>query len=134
MASVVVVLALLVAGTVVGEDHDFPFGPFRMFSTSGRVDGVVHTTGLVRTVDGRELPLRSDDLGLRQAELEGQLGKLARDPAEVVTDLARRADDLGVRLDRLRIVRRTQRLRDRVPSGAPTTRVLAVWERTGEAP
>ena len=46
------VLAALTAGTLVGQDHDFPFGPFRMYATRDDPNGtVVQAVVLARTSD-----------------------------------------------------------------------------------
>ena len=43
-AVTVIALALLLAGTFVGQDDDFPFGPFRMYSTTAQLNGPVRST------------------------------------------------------------------------------------------
>src|SRR6201999_1644697 len=58
LLAVVVGLALVIAGTVHGQDDDFPFGPFRMYSTRDDPNGAVRelrvqlllTTGAVQDV------------------------------------------------------------------------------------
>ncbi len=67
-------LVALVAGTFWGQDDHFPFGPFRMYSVTNRLDGEIRATGIeVTTQAGEEVDLSYDDFGLRRAELEGQV-------------------------------------------------------------
>lgn len=75
-------MILLVAGTVAGQDDDFPFGPFRMFSTTDRLDAPVADTRL-EAVDatGNRVRLSDRDTGLRRAEIEGQLDRISARPA-----------------------------------------------------
>jgi hypothetical protein len=75
-------LSLLLAGTYRGEDDHFPVGPFRMFSRSTDPGGIVTTGELwVTTVDGERFHVVAEGIGLRRAELEGQLGRLQADPS-----------------------------------------------------
>ena len=75
---------VLLAGTLWGQDDDFPFGPFRMYSTSPgpnedapdtRVEGVDAT--------GRVVLLTEANSGLRRAEIEGQQQAYVADPARL---------------------------------------------------
>jgi hypothetical protein len=81
LAATAVVLALLLGGTVWGTDSDFPFGPFRMYSTRADPDRPVVSTSVVgRTADGDEVRLSGGEVGLRRAEFEGQLPRLVEEP------------------------------------------------------
>ncbi len=87
--SPIVLAVLLVLGTWVGEDDNFPFGPFRMYSTKQELDGeirVLQLWGL--SSEGEWTSLLTEDFGLRRADLEGQIGKLAEEPAFVLAELA----------------------------------------------
>jgi hypothetical protein len=76
-----VVLALLLAGTLVGTDDDFPFGPFRMYSTRADPDAPVVSTRVVGlTALGEEVRLSGGEVGLRRAEFEGQLPRIVDHP------------------------------------------------------
>ena len=81
LASGLVAFALLV-GTFWGDDDHFPFGPFRMYSTTSDPNGEI-TVPFFRAVDasGRSLELRSRDFGLRPAEVNGQIYSVRDDPA-----------------------------------------------------
>ncbi|HEX2074602.1 MAG TPA: hypothetical protein VHF92_12525, partial [Geodermatophilus sp.] len=82
LAVTAAVLALVLAGTVVGTDADFPFGPFKMYSTRADPDRPVVSTSVVgRTADGERVRLSGGEVGLRRAEFEGQLPRLVEDPA-----------------------------------------------------
>ncbi|HYX97760.1 MAG TPA: hypothetical protein VE823_22095 [Geodermatophilus sp.] len=81
LAATAVVLALLLGGTLWGNDSDFPFGPFRMYSTRADPDRPVVSTSVVGvTADGDEVRLSGGEVGLRRAEFEGQLSRLVEEP------------------------------------------------------
>src|SRR3954467_5039974 len=73
VAAAVIGFALLLAGTIWGQDDDFPFGPFRMYATAPDPDADAPDTR-VEGVDttGRVLLLNEWNSGLRRAEIEGQ--------------------------------------------------------------
>ncbi len=129
MVAVVVVFGLLLAGSLWGSDHDFPFGPFRMYATSGRPNGAVRTAALVGVVKGRTFAIQPETIGMRRAELEGQYPRFERDP-RLLGALARAYGRRGVRLDELRLVERVRRLHNRRRVGGTTGHVLAVWRRS----
>lgn len=130
-AAVTAMVALLVlAGTLVGQDDDFPFGPFRMYSTrddpNGRVVSTrveaVDRTGAVRIVD-------EGSTGLKRAEVEGQVGRFRADPA-LLGALARahgrlRPDEPA--FVEVRVVEKAYDLRDSRPTGSSTDRVVVQW-------
>jgi hypothetical protein len=128
MAAVGVVLGLVLAGSLWGSDHDFPFGPFRMYATSGRPNGAVRTAALVGVIAGRSFAIQPEAIGVRRAELEGQYPRFQSDPRLLGT-LARAFARTGVRLDELRLVERVRRLHDGKRVGRSTGEVLAVWKR-----
>jgi hypothetical protein len=126
-------LALLtLAGTFVGQDDDFPFGPFRMYSTRDDPNGTVVSTR-VEAVDarGRVRTVDESSTGLRRAEIEGQVARFRDDPSLLAA--------LAVAHDRLRpdepafvdirVVERVYQLRDSRPTGRETERVVARWQR-----
>ena len=132
VAATVVLAALTLAGTLVGQDDDFPFGPFRMYSTRDDPDGTVISTrveavdagGRVRVVDERST-------GLRRAEVEGQAGRFREDPA-LLGALARAHGRLRPQeppLVEVRVVERVYELRDSRPTGVESERVVATWRR-----
>lgn len=128
LAATAIVLAVLVAGSLWGADHDFPFGPFRMYATTGRPTGAVRTAALVGIRDGRRVALQPELVGLRRAELEGQYPRFRQDP-RLLAAVARSYDRHGVHLDELRLVERVRQIVDRRRVPGSHGRVLAVWRR-----
>jgi len=81
LAGALVVLALVLAGTVWGDDDAFPFGPFRMYSTRADPDQPVISTRVVGlTAAGEEIRLSGGQVGLRRAEFEGQIPRIEARP------------------------------------------------------
>lgn len=126
LVTTVVVFGLLVAGTFVGTDHDFPFGPFRMYATSGRSTGAVRTAALKGWWQGRPVAVRSESIGLRRAELEGQYPRFRRDP-RMLAAVARAFRSRRVRLDRLQLVEVVRRVVNGRRVGRSSHVVLAEW-------
>lgn len=122
--------ALLLAGTLAGQDDDFPFGPFRMYATADKLNAPVHDTRL-HAVDasGRHLQLTDGQTGFRRAELEGQLPRIQQHPellGAIATAYHRRQPD-APRLVRIDVVVRLLALHDGEPTGAYTERTEATW-------
>lgn len=125
-------VALTLAGTFVGQDDDFPFGPFRMYSTRDDPDGTVVSTrveavdarGRVRVVDERST-------GLKRAEVEGQIRRFVDDP-ELLGALSRAHDRLRPQeppFAEIRVVEQVYTLRDSRPTGSSSERVVVRWSR-----
>jgi hypothetical protein len=129
-AGFVLGLALLVAGTVAGQDDHFPFGPFRMYSTADDPDGRVLSTYLQAVdADGVVVDRVGEaHIGLRRAEYEGQLSRVVERP-EVLAELAEvfsvRHPDRPEWVE-LSVVQTAYELVDGVPQGE-TAEVLATW-------
>ncbi|MFC7486849.1 hypothetical protein ACOCJ7_11470 [Knoellia sp. CPCC 206453] len=130
----VVLVALFCAGSLVGNDHWWPFSPWRMFSTSQAATGSVWSTGIeVRTADAPAewipAPLSPANVGVNRAEIEGRIPQIKADPARLGT-LAESharlrphsAPWLGLRVVVHKIV-----VVDRKPTGEVETDVLAEW-------
>jgi hypothetical protein len=122
--------ALLLAGTVWGQDDHFPFGPFRMYAGSNppsepapdtRVEGVDRT--------GRLVALGEEATGIRRAEIEGQQSRYAADPTllrEVAAAYAEHhpgAPDLV----EVRIVIRWHEIRAGRPTGKHADETVVRW-------
>ena len=127
----VAVAALTLAGTLVGQDDEFPFGPFRMYSTRDDPNGTVVSTrveardaaGRLRTVDERST-------GLRRAEVEGQVRRFVADP-ELLGALSRAHDRLRPEeppFAEVRVVERVYELRNSRPTGEESERVVVTWQ------
>jgi hypothetical protein len=131
-AAASLVFGLLVAGTLVGQDDDFPFGPFRMYATRDAPNGVVVSTR-VEAVDatGRVLVVPDSATGMRRAEIEGQASRFRADPSLLgaLSDAHDRLHPEEPAYDEVRVVERRYRLRNSRPTGAPTELVVAAWRR-----
>lgn len=130
VAATLIGAALLLAGTVVGTDDDFPFGPFRMYATTDRLDAPVADTR-VEAVDagGRRFVLGQGDTGIRRAEIEGQMPLFTDDPARlsvVVGAYAHRHPDAPP-LTEVAIVVRWHELRRGRPTGGFHDETKVVW-------
>ena len=128
------VTGLLIAGALVGQDDDFPFGPFRMYSTAAPKNAPVKSTRM-EAVDasGRRFALTGASVGLRRAEIEGQLGRLRDHPAllaTVATAYRNRNTDRPP-LARIEIIIRHYDLRDGEPTGSYTDTVEVAWTPAG---
>jgi hypothetical protein len=123
-----VILALLLGGTVWGDDSEFPFGPFRMYSTRNDPDAPVISTRVVgRTAAGEEIRLSGGEVGLRRAEFEGQVDRLRENPsllASLAEVYAERHPGAAV-LETVQVVQRRYELTDGLRTGDHTDVVVA---------
>lgn len=131
---VLALTALFCAGSLVGDDHWWPFSPWRMFATAQQATGSVWSTGIeVRLADAPDdwvrASLTPESVGLNRAEVEGRIPQIVSDPARLGTLAASHArlrpDDpawVGLRVVRHKII-----VVDRKPTGAVETEVLAEW-------
>ncbi|MFC0529462.1 hypothetical protein [Phytohabitans kaempferiae] len=121
---------LLLAGTFWGVDDDFPFGPFRMYSTAPGPDSPAPDTR-VEGVDttGAVVPLTERSTGIRRAEIEGQMQAYEQDPSR----LSRVAEAYAARnpnapaLVEVRIVIRYEGVKDSRPTRTHTDETVASW-------
>ncbi|MBK5229531.1 MAG: hypothetical protein JJE05_13625 [Actinobacteria bacterium] len=124
-------LLVLVVGTFFGDDDSFPFGPFRMYSTRNSLDGFVNSPEFVGiTTDGEEVPVSFQVLGLRRAEVEGQITRMVEDP-DLLGLLAEAKEELdpgAPELVELRLYLRVTDLEDGYPAGE-TVELLSTWKR-----
>ena len=82
------IVLLLGYGTFVGNDGDWPFGPLRQYAGSTRVSSQILLTHVYGThPNGVTVRLNTEALGLRVAELDGQLPRLRKHP-ELLRPLA----------------------------------------------
>jgi hypothetical protein len=131
LTATAVLLALLLAGTVWGNDDEFPFGPFRMYSTRADPNAPVVSTRVVGlTAAGEEVPLSGGEVGLRRAEFEGQRFRIADEPqllgllAASYAEAHPSAPDLEV----VQMVQRRFELVDGVRTGDFTDRILVEYD------
>jgi hypothetical protein len=84
LAAVLIVLVLVIAGTVNGQDDDFPFGPFKMYSTRDNPNGQVSELRVQLLLQSGGVQDVTNASGApRRAELEGRVADLSAHPAEL---------------------------------------------------
>ncbi|MFJ8582716.1 hypothetical protein [Micromonospora sp. NPDC093277] len=130
LGATVLGLTLLLAGTVRGTDDDFPFGPFRMYSTSDPPDAPAPDTrveGVDRT--GAVVALGQDATGIRRAEIEGQQSRYVADPALLrrVAEAYAERHPAAPALVEVRIVVRWYDIRGGRPTGQWNDQTAVRW-------
>lgn len=128
----VALVAATLAGSVWGSDDEFPFGPFRMYSTSRELSEPVADTQ-VHAVDatGNEIRLVQDLSGMRRAEIEGQLQLFRADPGRLGL-LAQAYDNRypdRPPLEQIAVVIEWIEIEDGRPTGESWTEELVTWRR-----
>ncbi len=128
------VITLAVAGTFVGQDDHFPFGPHRMFSTRNELNGRVDSAHLTFTfADGTVRPIDIDShiVGLRRAEVEGLEEHLVARPQllRLLADVYEKFNPSEPEVVAAELIESTTDLEQGQPVGRPTTRVVAAWSR-----
>src|SRR3954471_15616442 len=121
---------LLLLGTVWGQDDDFPFGPFRMYSTAPDPDADAPDTRLEGVdTSGRTVALTEANSGLRRAEIEGQQQAYVHDPArlrQVARAYAGKTPGAAP-LTEVRIVIHWVDIEHARPTGTSHDQVIARW-------
>ncbi|GAA3739270.1 hypothetical protein GCM10022225_22930 [Plantactinospora mayteni] len=123
--------AVLLAGTLWGQDDHFPFGPFRMYAGSNPPDDPAPDTR-IEGVDatGTVVGLGEESTGIRRAEIEGQQSRYEADP----TLLRQVADAYAERhpgappIVEVRIVIRWYGITDGRPTGNAVDETVVRWE------
>lgn len=121
----------LVWGTFWGLDDHFPFGPFRMYSTTDEVDGPIRSLKFEgTTASGETFEIPSAHFGLRRAEADGQTERVRSDTEflGVFVEAYERFNPGAPPLVRLRMFHRVDVLKGRRPVSQHEEEV-AVWER-----
>ena len=125
--------ALLLAGTLWGTDDDFPFGPFRMYSTAPDPNGAAKDTRVEGVdADGRTVAITEGNSGLRRAEIEGQQQAYVDQPSrlsQVATAYAEHSPGASP-LRSVRIVVRWHTIKDARPTGTSYDEIIAEWNRS----
>jgi hypothetical protein len=130
VAVTAIAAAVLLAGTLWGQDDDFPFGPFRMYATAPDPNADAPDTR-VEGVDasGRTVQLTEWNTGLRRAEIEGQQQSYVDHPQrlrQVAIAYAAR-NPRAAHLKTVRIVIRWVGIEDARPTGTSYDQVVAQW-------
>jgi hypothetical protein len=128
--ALVAIAAGLTIGTFWGDDDNFPFGPFRMFSTTNKLDGHVDSAEVwAVTASGAEFQIEWNDIGLRRAEIEGQVPRFIEDPDALryVADAYEHFNPDAPELVSVKLRESVQTLRDGRPHGEPVSVLLAQW-------
>ncbi|RBY77400.1 hypothetical protein DQ239_10960 [Blastococcus sp. TF02-09] len=131
LGAVVVILALLLAGTVWGDDDAFPFGPFRMYSTRNDPNTpVISTRAVGLTAAGEEVRLSGGQVGLRRAEFEGQINRLREHPEllGLIADAYAESNPAAPELVTVQMVHRKFELADGKPTGDYTDTVVVEFD------
>lgn len=132
MATTVVLVSLTMAGTLWGLDDDFPFGPFRMYSSARDLDAAVNDTWPWAVDEtGQEVRLTDGRIGMRRAEIEGQLGRFRNEPERMellAVAYEERHPDAPLVVE-VQIRTRQIEMRAGSPTGEESVLVRAEWER-----
>ena len=119
----VITLGFIVAllwGAFWGEDDHFPFGPFRMYSTTQRLNGQTSWYGFYGiTAEGNRRFISGASYGMRRAELEGQVTRIRKHP-ELLCVIAKTAENHHPSLPKfvaITLVRSARQLQDGRPVG-----------------
>ena len=123
------IFGAVVVGTFFGDDHHFPFGPMRMYSTTNEVDGPINSIILEgTTADGTTIRIKPNALGMRPAELDGQVPRFRADPSllHYVLETYERTNPDAARVTSLRLSFGVTQLRDRKAVSYRQT-VIAEW-------
>lgn len=124
---------LFLAGTAVGQDDWWPFGPWRMFATSTAPSGSVYSLRIEVQEAGaptwQVAPLNPKSVGLTRAEVEGRINQMTADPA-ILGTLARSHSRLrpdAPAWHGVRVVRNEVLLSNGAPTGAERDTTMAEW-------
>ena len=132
LAATALFLLGLLWGTFWGLDDHFPFGPFRMYSTTDEVDGPIRSLMFEGTdASGGTFVIPSARFGLRRAEADGQVVRV-REDAEFLRHFAEAYERFNPDehpLTRLRMYYRIDVLEGRRPV-AEDEEDIATWERS----
>jgi hypothetical protein len=133
LAVVVAVLGLLAWGSWKADDDAFPVGPFVMFAFTTPPDGEVRSAAVEAVdVQGHRSPvvLEPGEVGLRRAEMEGQIPRVVAHPQLLgaLADAHARLRPSAPDWQQVDLVEHRVQLRNGHAVGE-TTVVLATWRR-----
>jgi hypothetical protein len=130
LVATVLGLALLLAGTLVGTDDDFPFGPFRMFATTNEwSEPISIARAEVTDATGRTVELTPANSGVRRAEVEGQLDRFRAEPRVLagLADAYRAHNPAAPAPRTVTVLLRHHEISRSGPTGRYTDEVVATW-------
>lgn len=129
---------VFLGGTTIGDDHWWPFSPWRMYATStGPNTAVASTLIEIRTAADPTTwvpaPLTPANVGLNRAEVEGRLDLIKGDPSVLGTLAASHA---RLRPEQepwigIRVVIRRFLLKDGALTGESRDETVAEWTSRG---
>jgi len=131
VAVTLAIAGLLLYGTLWGQDDFFPFGPFRMYATTDKLDAPVFDTRFeIVDASGRTVELTEVNTGIRRAEIEGQLARIEADPALLrVVDQAYVARNPHAPAPvKVQVIVRWHELKGGVETGVYTDQTAATWD------
>jgi hypothetical protein len=125
-------LGILLYGTVWGTDDMFPFGPLVQYAFSVDPNGEIRSTVIDADTDEGELvrvPLSLEGVGIKRAEIEGQLTKIVDNPAllQAVADAQRERNPQQPQYERLYLRQKVTTLVDGAV-GPSRVETLATWD------
>jgi hypothetical protein len=126
-------VALLLGGTLLGVDDHFPFGPFRMFSTTDKWSTPISIARAeITDADGARIELTEDNSGVRRAEVEGQLDRFRADPALLggLADAYRAHNPRASAPVAVTVLLRHHQIGRRGPTGRYHDEVVVAWALT----
>lgn len=132
-----VITALMIAGNQWGEDDHFPFGPFKMYSSSDPPDKPIPDTRVLAVnAAGERIRLSLGNTGFRRAEVEGQIPRLEANPRllAALAEAYHRYRPDRPRIVRIEIVVRWWELDGVRTTGEYVDETKVVWTADEETP
>ncbi len=127
LAACAVILVLVLAGSVFGSDDDFPLGPFHMYSTRTNPNAISRELRVQLVLaNGAVIDVTNASGAPRRAELEGRIGQLQADPAEVEKLVPLYTDHVSGSPRRLQLVWENHPLHNGKTAAAYDTPILSV--------
>jgi hypothetical protein len=127
----IAVVGALVVGTFWGDDDNWPFGPFRMYSVRNELDGRVRVPRIeLLLANGNHLDtkIEPNTFALRVAEVEGQVEKLENDPSLLRHFEFTYAElNPGTAIVGVRLYYEITQLDNGRPIGSTTQTTIATW-------
>jgi hypothetical protein len=130
VAVALIVTGLMIVGNQWGEDDHFPFGPFKMYSSTDPLNQPVPDTRVEAiNAEGERFRLTMANTGFRRAEVEGQIPRFRTDPEllESLADAYHRRRPTRPKLVRIDIVIRWWHLDGARATGEYTEETEVTW-------